>query len=131
MQTNAHSFGRFLYNHNPFYLLSASFVLYGLHAAFGERAAIPENVWLLATSLCGYTLLLALTAYLVVRLGRVWEDARSLALLVILMFVAISVSFDEICNTLPSTATMVLTFGLIFSLLVSEGLIRSLQIKFP
>ncbi|MBI2478529.1 MAG: hypothetical protein HYV60_07780 [Planctomycetia bacterium] len=131
MQTKAHSFGRFLYNHNPFYLLSASFVLYGLHAAFGERAAIPENVWLLATSLCGYTLLLALTAYLVVRLGRVWEDARSIALLVILMFVAISVSFDEICSTLPATASTVLTFGLIFSLIVSEGLIRSLEVKFP
>lgn len=136
MQTKLHSCARFLYTHNPFYLLSASFVLYGLHAAFGERSelaesAVSENVWLLAGSLCGYTLVLALTAYLVVRLGRVWEDARSLALLVILMFVAISVSFDEICNALPSTAGTVLTFGLIFSLLVSEGLIRSLEIKFP
>lgn len=131
MQTKGNSFAKFLYTHNPFYLLSASLVLYGLHAAFGERTAAPENVWLLAATLCGYTLLLALTAYLVVRLGRVWEDARSLALLVILMFVAISVSFDEICNTLPSTASMVLTVGLIFSLLVSEGLIRSLEIKFP
>ncbi|MBC8350491.1 MAG: hypothetical protein H8E66_00795 [Planctomycetes bacterium] len=131
MQTKVHSFAKFLYTHNPFYLLSASLVLYGLHAAFGERVSVPENVWLLATSLCGYTLLLAFTAYLVVRLGKVWEDARSLALLVILMIVAISVSFDEICNTLPSTASMVLTFGLIFSILVSEGLIRSLKIKFP
>jgi len=136
MQTKVHSIARFLYTHNPFYPLSASLVLYGLHAAFGERTpiagnAVPENVWLLAGSLCGYTLLLALTAYMVVRLGRVWEDARSLALLVILMFVAISVSFDEICNTLPSTASMVLSLGLIFSLLVSEGLIRSLEIKFP
>ncbi|MCA9121223.1 MAG: hypothetical protein H6822_21755 [Planctomycetaceae bacterium] len=131
MQTKAHSLARFLYNHNPFYLLSACLVLYGLHLAFAERADIPETAWLLATSLCGYTLLLALTAYLVVRLGRVWEDARSIALLVILMFVAISVSFDEICNTLPATASLVLTFGLIFSLLVSEGLIRSLEIKFP
>jgi hypothetical protein len=136
MQTKLHSCARFLYTHNPFYLLSASFVLYGLHAAFGERSefaesAVSENVWLLAGSLCGYTLLLALTAYLVVRLGRVWEDARSLALLVILMFVAISVSFDELCYALPSTASTVLTFGLIFSLLVSEGLIRSLEVKFP
>ena len=136
MSPKNHPFAKFLYTHNPFYLLSASLVLYGLHVTFGERnhtagAAAIENVWLLAGSLCGYTLLLALTAYLVVRLGRVWEDARSLALLVILMFVAISVSFDEICSELPSTASLVLTSGLLFAILVTEGLIRALEIKFP
>lgn len=131
MQTNSKSLARFLYNHNPFYLLSACCVLYGLHSAFGTRTAIPQNVWLLASSLCGYTLLLALTAYLVLRLGKVWEDVRSIVLVVILMLVAISVSFDEICSHVPATATQLLSFGLIFSILVSEGLIHSLKIKFP
>lgn len=131
MHSQTRSFGRFLYNHNPFYLLSACLVLYGLQSAFQDGGALPSNAWLLASTLCGYTLLLAGTAYAVVRFGRVWEDARSLALLIVFMFVAISVSFDQICNTFPSTAAMVLTAALAFTLVVSEGLIRALKIKLP
>ena len=44
--------------------------------------------------LMGFTVLLAPMAWLVIRLGRVWNDARTLLVLVILMFVAISVSCD-------------------------------------
>lgn len=131
MQTQARSVGRFLYNHNPFYLLSAFLVLYGLQTAFQDGGSAPDAAWMLAASLCGYTLLLAVTACLVVRFGRVWEDARSLVLLVIFMFVAISVSFDQICNTFPSTAAMVLSAALVFALAVSEGLIRFLKVKLP
>jgi hypothetical protein len=131
MHSQVRSIARLLYTHNPFYLLSASLVLYGLQTAFRDTNALPQNAWLLASSLCGYTLLLALTAYLVVRFGKVWEDARSLALLVIFLFVAISISFDEICSTSPSTAATVLLLGLVFALCVTECLIRSLRIKFP
>ena len=118
MHTQARSVGRFLYNHNPFYLLSACLVLYGLQTAFQDGGSVPENAWLLVSTLSGYTLLLAITAYAAVRFGRVWEDARSLALLVIFMFVAISVSLDQICNTFPSTAALAggVTFFLYFQL---------------
>ena len=131
MHTQTRSVGQFLYNHNPFYLLSACLVLYGLQTAFQDGGSVPKNAWLLVSTLSGYTLLLAVTAYVVVRYGRVWEDARSLALLVIFMFVAISVSLDHVCNTLPSTAILALSVALGFALLLSECLIRGLGVKLP
>jgi predicted neutral ceramidase superfamily lipid hydrolase len=43
----------------------------------------------------GYTAVLAVTAVMIVRLGKVWEDARSILFLVPLLFLAMSVSLDE------------------------------------
>ena len=69
---------RFLYNHNPFYVVSAVLVLYGLHVSFADNLE-PTEGWLFTRLFMGYMLLLAAAAVLVVRLGRVWEDARTLA----------------------------------------------------
>ena len=74
---------------------------------------------------------MAVTAFLVVRLGRVWEDARSLALILLLQFVAISLSLDELCSTNPRLAAGLLLGGLGFSSLVSEALLHGLRIKLP
>lgn len=137
---------RLLYTHNPFYLLSAVLLLYGLQLLFrpgqidlifdrGEVAYIDP--WWLLMSLCGITLLMALTAFLIVRLGKVWEDARSLVLVLLLMFLAISVSFDEIVTLASqddaplSNPISLFGFGLAFSLCVAEGLIRGLRIGLP
>lgn len=120
---------RLLYNHNPFYVLSSCFVLYGLAVAFRDRPMTEESSWLLARLLGGYTLLTAATASLVIRLGRVWEDARSLLLLVLLQFFALSVSFDLTCVTLPETAYQVLLAGFCFACATTEGLLRSLRLQ--
>ena len=127
----ASSLLRFLYNHNPFYAISTCFVLYGLLAAFAGREMNSETTWLLARMLTGYALLLAVTAYLVVKLGHVWEDARSLVLLVLLLFFAMSVGFDFTCVTLPETAWQVLLAGFGFAVAVTEGLLLGLRLKFP
>ena len=137
---------RLLYNHNPFYLVSAVLFLYGLRhllrpgqvdLIFDRFEAPYIDPWWLMLSLCGVTLLMAVTAYLIVRLGKVWEDARSLVLVLLLMFLAISVSFDEIV-TLTSWEDESLQgpvglfgFGFAFSLLVCEGLLRGLRINLP
>ena len=44
----------------------------------------------------GYTLLLAVTACLLVRYVGVWDDVRTVMLLVVLMILATSVPFDEV-----------------------------------
>ncbi len=137
---------RLLYTHNPFYLLSTVLFLYGLRLLFrpGQVNLVFERFevayidpWWLMISLCGITLLMAVTAFLIVRFGRVWEDARSLVLVLLFMFLAISVSFDEIV-TLASWEDESLRepiglfgFGFAFSLLVSEALIRGLRIALP
>jgi len=76
---------------NPFYVLSAGLFLVGLRVSFGTQAL--EEVWALMGGLAGYALLLAATACLLIRFGRVWDDARTVLLLVVLLILATSVDF--------------------------------------
>lgn len=133
-----------LYNHNPFYLISACLFVYGLKllfrsgtsdVLFGRGAVAYIEPWGLLSSLAGVTLLMAITAVLIVRLGRVWEDARSLLLIVLLMLLAIAVSMDEIYNLLAERENarrhLLLMFGLgtAFCIAVTEGVIRGCQLR--
>lgn len=118
---------KFLYTHNPFYLISASCVLVGLRSMFDDTSS-GNQVWQLAISLAAYTLLLASTAIFIVRWGKVWEDARTVALLSILMCLALSVSFDVACNRRPDLARIVLMGGLLFSILIVKFLEYGLPI---
>src|SRR5947209_19818630 len=77
---------------NPFYVLSAGLFLVGLWISFGEQVEAMQT-WALMSGLAGYTLLLAVTACLLVRFGRVWDDVRNVLLLVVLMFLASSFTF--------------------------------------
>ena len=121
----------FLYNHNPFYLISTCLVLYGLQAAFHPRPGEWIDPWALMAALAGYTVLSAITAFLIVRLGKVWEDARSLLLILLFLFLALSVSFDEIVNTNPESGQALLLFGFCLSVGISEWLLTGLEIRLP
>lgn len=127
-------FARFLYTKNPFYLLSSAFVLVGLHLSFGAHrggGADGLDRWLLLGSLAGYTVLSAATAFLVVRLGRVWDDARSLMLVVLLQFFTISASLDDFCNSEPDRAPTMALLAFLFSAAVTEALLHGLSIRLP
>lgn len=134
-----------LYNHNPFYLISACLFVYGLKllfrsgtsdVLFGRGAVAYIEPWGLLSSLAGVTLLMAITAILIVRLGRVWEDARSLLLIVLLMLLSIAVSMDEIYNLLADRENarqhLLLMFGLgtLFCIAVTEGVVRGCRLQF-
>jgi hypothetical protein len=121
----------FLYTQNPFYLLSACLVLYGLQMAFGPNEQGWIDPWPLMRALCGYAALLAGTAVLIVRLGKVWEDARSILFILLVFFLAISISFDELINTEGNNAGRLLTWGFCFAAAVSELVIRGLRIRLP
>lgn len=120
----------FLATHNPFYAISAVFTLYGLNVSFGNTID-PTQGWLQLQLFTGYMLLLAATGVLVVRYGQVWEDARSLFLLVLLLMVALSVSFDRVCLDDTQLALQFLATGLTFCLLLCELLLRVLKIRLP
>lgn len=135
---------RLLYVHNPFYLISACLFVYGLKAflrpdnmdfLFEAGSVAYIDPWWLMGSLCGVTLLMAITAFLIVHLGKVWEDARSLVLVLLLMFLAISVSFDEIIALVSFRqgnsyqALSLMAFGGAFSIAVIECLLRGLKIR--
>ena len=122
-------FVKFLYNQNPFYLISAAVILYGFRTATQE-AAFATNPWFLASLFAGYTTLLALTAWLIVRFGRVWDDARSIFLVLLLLFMALSASFDGLFISNPTTAIALAAAGFTFAVVVCEALVWSLGIRF-
>ncbi len=135
---------RLLYTHNPFYLISACLFVYGLKLLFraGNSAVLFQRGTVeymsptgLMGSLVAVTLLMAATAVLIVRLGKVWEDARSLVLIVLLMLLAISVSLDELLSMaseqekgLLEIGGMVLS-GAAIAVGMVELLIRGLQVR--
>jgi hypothetical protein len=115
---------------NPFYAISAVLVFVGLRASFDVGAAVFPS-WSLLAALAGYTLLLAGMAVLLVRYGNVWDDIRTLLLLVVLMFLVISVAFDEILSREPREGVACCLGGLVFSSALSEALLRGLRLRFP
>ncbi len=92
---------RLLYNHNPFYPISAVLMLYGMHRAVGSSAGVTGGRMLMEM-LCGYTALLAVVGFLIARFGRVWDDARTILLIVALLLVTLSAAFDRIVLVDPN-----------------------------
>jgi len=115
---------------NPFYVLSAALFLMGLWGSFEARDGIVQT-WALMSGLGGYTLLLAVTACLLVRFGNVWDDVRTVLLLVVLMFLATSVTFDEVLVVDPGRGVACYVGGLLFAVLVSEVLLRGIRLRLP
>jgi len=126
---------RTLYTHNPFYLISACLILAGLNATF-RASAETANAWTLMGVLAGYTAVMALAGFVIVRAGKVWEDGRGILLVVVLLFLATSVSFDEIINREAaagrgSAGIWLLCCGFAFAVVLSEGLLDGLRIRLP
>jgi len=121
---------RWLWTSNPFYVLSAALFLAGLFLSFGAQAE-DVQIWALMSGLSGYTLLLAVTACLLVRFGGVWDDVRTVLLLVVLMFLATSVTFDEVLVLDPDRGLICYLGGLLFAAAVSEGLLRGIRLALP
>jgi hypothetical protein len=121
---------RLICTNNPFYVLSAGLFLVGLWVSFGAQSEEVQT-WALMSGLSCYTLLLAVTACLLVRFGNVWDDVRTVLLLVVLMFLATSVTFDEVLVFDPVRGFACYLLGFIFTMAVSEGLLRGCRLSLP
>lgn len=108
---------------NPFYVLSAALFLAGLWMSFRAQDGDVET-WSLTLGLSGYTLLLAVTGCLLVRFGNVWDDVRTVLLLVVLMFLATSATYDEVLVLQPARGIICCLGGFLFAVAVSEGILR-------
>ncbi len=115
---------------NPFYVLSALLVCLGLWVSFGSQA-VASQTWALLCGMAGYTLLLAVTACLLVRFVGVWDDVRTVLLLVVLMFLATSVTFDEVLARSPARGVACYLAGFGFAVAVSEGMLRGIRLVLP
>ncbi len=115
---------------NPFYAISAALVLWGLWVSFGQQVE-EVDTWLLVSGLAGYTLLLSATALILVRYLKLWEDARTVLLLVVLLFLAASFPFDRVLIEIPERGALCYLLGLGLSVLVSETLLLGLRLRLP
>src|SRR3982750_2903425 len=82
---------KFAYTQNPFYLVGTFLVLFGLQQCLGNEPNLAAS-GLLVSLLALYTLLLAGMAVVIIRYGRVWEDARTILLVIVLLFFMLSAS---------------------------------------
>ncbi|MFO0945377.1 MAG: hypothetical protein U1D30_05430 [Planctomycetota bacterium] len=115
-------------NHNPFYVISTGLVLYGIRLAIQPT---PEGTISLLGPLvlAVYAVLVAVAAFLVIRFGKVWDDARTILLIVVILFLALSMLFDELLMVRPAAGRWLLFSGLSFSMGLSIILLRVLRIR--
>lgn len=130
LPTRARGMIRWVCTKNPFYVISAGLFLLGLKVSFGDPA-LATDTWAMMGGLAGYTLLLAATACLLVRFGNVWDDIRTVLLLVVLMFLATSVTFDEVLVLTPERGAVCCLLGLALAVAVSEAILRGIRLKLP
>ena len=79
------------------YLISCFLIIYGVQIAAAARGDLFLRSIFLTVSLAAYTLLMTVTGIGVVRIAKVWQDARSILLVVIISQVALSTGLDEYC----------------------------------
>jgi hypothetical protein len=121
---------RFIYSSNPFYILSADLVFVGLRISFGAGGPASRTCSLLL-GLGGYTLLMATTACVLIRLGKLWDDLRSLLLLIVMMFLAMAMSGDDVMAADFTKGAFVCLGGFLFAVLVSEAVLRAIRLRLP
>src|SRR5262249_42902347 len=119
-----------LYTNNPFYVISAALVFAGLWISFDPHAQLFDLPALMF-GLARYPLLLAITACLLIRYGGVWQDVRTILLLVVLMFLATSVAIDETLVVRPAVGQAYFLGMLAFAGLVSEAVLRGIRLRLP
>jgi hypothetical protein len=121
---------RLLSNHNPFYALSAVLVMAGLRMSFDPTArAFPA--WAFLLGLAAYTVLMAGTACVLVRLGNVWDDVRTLLLLVVVVFFAIAMIFDDVLMHDRRLGQLCDLGASAFAIALSEATLRGMRLRLP
>jgi hypothetical protein len=121
---------RWICTKNPFYVSSALCMLVGLWISFGAQVRAQET-WALMLGMSGYTLLPAVPTVLLVRYGGVWEDVRTVLLLVVLMFLATSVTFDEALARTPVLGMACYIGGFLFALGLSAAMLEGVRLVLP
>ncbi|MEL6108092.1 MAG: hypothetical protein AAFU85_18860 [Planctomycetota bacterium] len=93
------SIARLLYTQNPFYLISCLLVIYGCQSLAIYSGDVLTKAFSMTGGIAAYTLLMSLVCVAVVRVANVWQDARSIYLVVLISLAAMTTGFDELCIT--------------------------------
>lgn len=141
MHNKSHWVVRLLYNNNPFYLISGLIILYALNSNVpgvsdasrldNSSTGMLSQCIQLAGWMGGYAILMAVTAILVVRVAKIWEDARTIYLIVILAVVGMSVVFDQLCVQSWNVAAGILATGFVFAIILIELTLKVSGLRLP
>jgi prepilin-type processing-associated H-X9-DG protein len=123
-------FMKFIYKSNPFYLISACLFLYAMTIFFNTGNIWIENSVPMSL-IAAYSALLTGTAILIVRAGKVWDDAKSLLFITLFMFIFLSVGMDYIILENINSAQLMMGCWFVFCVLLSESMRWGLKIKMP
>lgn len=122
-----HPLLRMLMSQNPFYLISVAFVFHGSSLWFQARP--DQSPWVLMGLVTGFISLMAITAFVLVRWGKVWDDARSIFVLVLVLFVELALAFDDTLVLRPRVGVPLLLCGYAFCTAVFESLLLGLKVR--
>ncbi|REJ83701.1 MAG: hypothetical protein DWQ29_12275 [Planctomycetota bacterium] len=115
---------------NPFYLLSAACVIHATGVPLESYADALSPEALLAV-IGGYAAILAAVACLIVRLWKVWDDARSIFMILLLLFLEMALCADSLVQDDPLRAARLLAVGFAAAVGVSEFLLHTLRLRLP
>ncbi|MEW4486612.1 hypothetical protein AB1L42_00940 [Thalassoglobus sp. JC818] len=114
---------------NPFYLLSAALVIHSTGLSIVSTSELDQ--YFLLSLISGYLLLVAGVAIFLVRFWKVWDDARSLFLIPILLMFELSLVFDRPLSSGENSGVFGLLIVVAGSLFLSEVVIRLSKIRLP
>lgn len=115
---------------NPFYLLSAACFIHatGIPLQAEGHPLSPEG---LLGLIAGYAAILAAIAFVIVRLWQVWDDARSIFMILLLLFLELALCADSTLQADPGRGARLLVVGLVVTAAISEFVLRGLRLTLP
>lgn len=119
---------RLLYSQNPFYLLSVAFVLHGTGIWYRANAQ-NHSPWILMGIISAYILMMSVTGFAIVKWGRVWDDARSILLILLALFLELGMTSDDVLIGDRSTGRVMIVVSWLLSAGVSEFILLGLRIR--
>jgi hypothetical protein len=129
-QTPGSSLASLVATHNPFYAAATALVFYGVRISFPPGQHPHYSAWL-AGSLAVFVALLVAAAIFLKWINAQWQDLRMVALLVVVMLPAISITFDDQLVDDPKSGLWYGVGGAAFASLMSEVLLRGLRVRLP
>jgi hypothetical protein len=127
-QSPRRSIKRMLYSQNPFYLLSVCFVLHGTGIWYRANAH-THSPWILTGIIGAYIVMMAGVGFAIVKWGQVWDDTRSILLILLALFLELGMTADDVIIGDRSTGRAMALVAWMISVAVAEFILIGLRIR--
>jgi intracellular septation protein A len=117
-----------LYSQNPFYLLSVCFVLHGSGIWYRANSH-SHSPWILSGIIAAYIFMMAGAGFSIVKWGKVWDDARSILLILLALFLELGMTADDVIIGDRAMGQIMALAAWLFSAAVSEFILIGLGIR--